>query len=455
MILDIILRDKKKRLDKLGLDIEVLEEQCRSAAPPRDFYSALRYGGISIIGEIKKASPSKGVIREDFPFLHLAREYEGVVEGISVLTEEDHFMGSMDYLEKISAEVATPTLCKDFIFTREQVYLARSRGASSILLITRILEQDLLTELLSTARALGMEPLVETHTREEVGRAIEAGARIIGINNRDLSDFSVDIKRSIELSKDIPEDVVVVAESGIRTWEDVAALEEAGIHAVLVGETFMRSSDIPGAVRDLRGKITMVKICGIKSVDEIATLNKTKPHYAGFVFARSKRQVDMKTCTLLRSHLHPSIKTVGVFVDESYEEVIRVAEGCRLDVIQLHGREDTRLCKKLRDLTGCMIWKALPGETISNNIIKNYSEVTDSLLFDSLTPGGGHTFNWNHIKDSYGDVILAGGLNTGNVARGIRAVKPAVVDVSSGVEGISGKVYTKVFDFIEEVRRYG
>ena len=455
MILDIIIEDKKKRLEELQLNIDELRRNCETAHPPKDFYSALKRKGISVIGEIKKASPSKGVIRKTFPYVELAREYEGAVEAVSVLTEEDHFKGSMEYLKEIAVEVDTPLLCKDFIFTREQVYLARSKGASSILLIVRILEQDLLEDLLGCARSLGMEPLVETHTEKEIERALEAGAKIIGINNRDLSNFTVDIGRSIELSKLIPEGVAVVAESGIKSRSDVAALEGAGIDAILVGETLMRSSNLVGAVRALRGETTHVKICGIRSLQEADILNKTKPHYTGFVFAPSKRQVDRDTAKELRERLHPSIKAVGVFVDEEYEEIVNTARQCSLDIVQLHGREDTKLCMKLRETGNFKVWKALPGETISDDIIANYSRVTDSLLFDSLTPGGGRTFNWESVRDVHGDIILAGGLNPFNVGEAIQRVNPSVVDVSSGVEGTEGKDYSKILKFIEEVRIYG
>lgn len=456
MILDKIISSKKIRLAELNLDIDKLKEECRLSSPPKDFYSALKEGKISIIGEIKKASPSKGIIREDFPYLDLAREYEGAVEAVSVLTEEDYFKGSMKYLKDISEDIHTPTLCKDFIFTREQVYLARKSGASSILLIVRILERKLLEELIDTARNLGMEPLVETHTEEEVKEALEAGAKIIGINNRDLSTFQVDINRSIELSKGIPEDVVVVAESGIKTRGDVASLEEAGIDAVLVGEAFMRSDNLCSAVRELRGKTTEVKICGIKSMEEVEILNKTKPHYAGFVFARSKRQVSVEEARVLRSKLHSSIKAVGVFVDEAPERVVEIARECSLDIVQLHGTEDAAQCNFLKDINEFKVWKALPGEDITEEIIKKYSKSTDSLLFDSNNPGGGEVFDWNKIKDmSVGNVILAGGLNASNARKGIDIVGPDILDVSSGVEVNNSKDYSKILEFLEEVRRYG
>lgn len=455
MILDKIIEDKKKHLNRLELSEDLLRDMCREARPPLDFYRTLKDGRISIIGELKKASPSRGIIREDFPYLDLAREYEGSVEAVSVLTEEDYFKGSIDYLEGVAHTIDTPVLCKDFIFTREQVALARSRGASSVLLIVRILEESLLQELIDLSRELGMEPLVETHTKEEIDIAMRCRAKIIGINNRDLSDFTVDIRRSIDLSKDLPDDIVIVAESGIKTREDVALLEAGGVDAILIGETFMRSPSIPQTARELRGSTTEIKICGIRSMEEVDIVNKTKPHYAGFVFAPSKRQVDTATCRKLRMALHRDIRTVGVFVDEDIDTVIETARRCRLDVVQLHGREDTAACRRLQFLGEFRVWKALPGETVSNDIIDNYSRVTDSLLFDSLTPGGGTAFDWDRVRDIRGKIILAGGLSESNVGRGIRRVKPSIVDVSSGVENINGKDYKKVKNFIEEVRRYG
>ena len=454
MMLNIIVKDKRKRLNKLNLNIDELKAKCEKEAPPKDFYRCLKGGRISIIGEIKKASPSKGIIRADFPYLEIAREYEGTVEAVSVLTEEDHFKGSMDYLSETSKEIVTPTLCKDFIFTEEQVYLARASGASTILLIVRILEQELLERLLAIARSLKMEPLVETHTSEEVKRALKAGAKIIGINNRDLSNFTVDINKSIEISKDIPKEVVVVSESGIKTREDVTRLEEAGIDAILVGEAFMKSSDIVGAVRELRGDTTEIKICGIKSEREVDILNKTKPHYTGFIFAKSKRKVDKNTAMLLRSKLHPSIKAVGVFVDETYENIVKIARHCRLDVVQLHGGEGSDLCSQLRELNEFKVWKALPGESVTKYIINNYSRSTDSLLFDSVNSGGGETFDWDRLKEK-NHMILAGGLDRYNIGEALTKVAPKIVDVSSGVEGADGKDYNKILKFIEGVRKHG
>ncbi len=200
--------------------------------------------GMSFICEVKKASPSKGVISEDFPYLEIAREYESLgASAISVLTEPRHFLGDDRYLEEIADTVGTPVLRKDFIIDEYQVYRAREIGASAVLLIASILNDRQLADYRELAESLGMSALVETHTADEVERAVSSGASVIGVNNRDLRTFRVDIGNSLRLRERIPDGVICVSESGISTPEDVRRLSDAGFDAVLVGEAFMRSPD--------------------------------------------------------------------------------------------------------------------------------------------------------------------------------------------------------------------
>ncbi|MCR5302227.1 MAG: indole-3-glycerol phosphate synthase TrpC [Lachnospiraceae bacterium] len=218
-----------------------------------EFEKALRADRLSFILECKKASPSKGLIAPDFPYVDIAREYEAAgADCISVLTEPKWFLGSDDYLKEIADTVDIPCLRKDFTVDPYMIYEAKTLGAAAVLLIVSILSKDQIKEYLGICDELGMSALVETHDEDEVGIAVEAGAKIIGVNNRDLRDFSVDNSNSRKMRQFIPEDIVFVSESGIKTAEDVAGVRAAGADAVLIGETVMRASDRKRAFDELR-----------------------------------------------------------------------------------------------------------------------------------------------------------------------------------------------------------
>jgi indole-3-glycerol phosphate synthase len=225
----------------------------KRVAAPRDFAGALaRAGKINIISELKKASPSRGVIREEYvPAVLAASLEEAGAAALSVLTEEDFFFGSLDDLKEASRVTKIPILRKDFIVDPWQVWETRAAGADSFLLIAAVLSDAELRELLELGRALQMEALVEVHSREELERALAAGARIIGVNNRDLRDFQVRLETSLGLAEAIPEDCIAVSESGLRTYGDLARLQHAGFDAFLIGEHVMQSADPAAALRAL------------------------------------------------------------------------------------------------------------------------------------------------------------------------------------------------------------
>ena len=218
------------------------------------FEKALRKPDISFICECKKASPSKGLIAPDFPYLKIAREYEAAgADCISVLTEPKWFLGSEGYLEEIAANVSLPCLRKDFTIDEYMIYEAKLLGASAVLLICSILENEQLKEYLAIADTLGLSALVEAHDEGEIQAALAAGARIVGVNNRNLKDFSVDTGNSMRLRKSVPERVLFVAESGITSAADVQQARNIGADAVLVGETLMRAADKRAKLAELRG----------------------------------------------------------------------------------------------------------------------------------------------------------------------------------------------------------
>lgn len=208
----------------------------------------------AFICEVKKASPSKGIIAEDFPYLEIAKDYEAAgADAISVLTEPEFFKGADSYLSKISSSVNIPVLRKDFTIDAYQLYEAKAIGADAVLLICSLLDTDTLIEYIAICNELGLSALVEAHTGEEIHSAIEAGARIIGVNNRNLKTFEVDLDNSVRLRGLVPEDILFVAESGIKTAEDMAILKKAGVNAVLIGETLMRSPDKQRLLKLLNG----------------------------------------------------------------------------------------------------------------------------------------------------------------------------------------------------------
>lgn len=208
------------------------------------FEQSLKKEGISFICEVKKASPSKGLIAADFPYLLIAKDYEAAgAAAISVLTEPEYFLGRDAYLKEIAETVEIPVLRKDFTVDEYQIYEAKTLGASAVLLICSLLEDEALKHFLEIAHSLGLSALVEAHDEEEVKRAMAAGAKIIGVNNRDLKTFQVDIHNSVRLRQLVPPDIIFVSESGIKTAEDISVLRKNGTNAVLIGETLMRSEN--------------------------------------------------------------------------------------------------------------------------------------------------------------------------------------------------------------------
>lgn len=258
MILDEIAEKTRERVaeQKKHISLEEMKEKAEKMEKNTGFpfQRALQTEDIAFICEVKKASPSKGVIAEDFPYVEIAKEYEEAgAAAISVLTEPYYFQGSNTYLTEITQNVHIPVLRKDFTVDEYMIYEAKVIGASCILLICAILDQKTLNQYLELAHSLGMSVIVEAHDEEEVKMALASGAKIIGVNNRDLKTFTVDINNSARFRKMVPEDVVFISESGIKTAQDIQKLRENGTNAVLIGETFMRSSDKKKVLEELRG----------------------------------------------------------------------------------------------------------------------------------------------------------------------------------------------------------
>jgi indole-3-glycerol phosphate synthase len=257
-ILEKIAEKKKDRLSsaKFNAPLAELKSLIGDMEKTRDFIEAIRrvQGPARFITEIKKASPSKGLIRKDFDHLAIAHVYEEKkVDAVSVITEEDFFQGRPEFLQEVRRIITRPVLRKDFLFDAYQIYETRAMGADALLLIAALLEKNQAEELLLLSKELGLSVLFEVHDPEELDTALEISAPVIGINNRNLKTLQIDLGTTFELKKGIPDDRIVVSESGIKTREDVLRLEDAGIDAILVGTSLMASADISAKIDELRG----------------------------------------------------------------------------------------------------------------------------------------------------------------------------------------------------------
>ena len=479
MILDKIIEATKIRVAQ-EKQVETPEAvKAAALALPSDtgfpFEAALRQQDFNFICEVKKASPSKGIIAEDFPYLDIAKEYEVAgAAAISVLTEPDFFKGDKKYLQEIASTVKIPVLRKDFIIDEYQIYQAKVWGASAILLICACLDVPTLTKFRELADSLGLSSLVEAHDEHEVQMAIDCGARIIGVNNRNLKDFTVDVQNSVRLRNLVQDDVIFVSESGLETPEDIQVLRDNNIGVALMGETFMRSPNKVEKLAYLYGSTyytPKVKMCGISKVETIPAVVEAKPDYMGLVFAPSKRQVTVDQAKTLVEALHKQytkrynngteqsnndeIKTVGVFVNETLDNLVTIAKGINLDVVQLHGDEDEAFIQSLKGRTNVEIWKAVQVRSAAD-AEQWIDSSADMLLFDAYHKdergGTGEVFDWTSLDEFERPFMLAGGIDGTNVARAIRTVRPYGIDISSGIETNGVKDDEKIKAFTNIVR---
>lgn len=256
MILDTIAAAARRRVEAAKAAVSLKDMTQRALEMPQGsfvFEQALREPGMSFICEVKKASPSKGLISPDFPYLDIAKDYEAAgASAVSVLTEPEYFLGQDSYLTEIKDVCGLPLLRKDFTVDAYQLFEAKTIGADTVLLICALLDTQTLRQYIGICDELGLSALVEAHTAKEVLSALEAGARIVGVNNRDLQTFEVRLETCEKLRPLVPPGVVLVAESGIKTSDDIRRLHRAGVNAVLIGETLMRSDDRQAALRELR-----------------------------------------------------------------------------------------------------------------------------------------------------------------------------------------------------------
>ncbi|HHQ4572568.1 TPA: bifunctional indole-3-glycerol-phosphate synthase TrpC/phosphoribosylanthranilate isomerase TrpF [Aeromonas veronii] len=409
----------------------------------RDFVGALKAGSTRFILECKKASPSKGLIRDDFSPEAIADIYGKYATAISVLTDEKFFQGDFAFLPRVRGRVQQPVLCKDFMIDPYQVYLARHYQADAILLMLSVLTDEGYRALFAVAKELGLGVLTEVSNEEELTRAIALGAPVIGINNRDLRDLSVDLNRTKQLaailSQKAPADRVVISESGINHRAQVADLRH---HAkgFLVGSSLMAEPDLEAAVRKL--VLGQNKVCGLTRAEDAAAAHQAGAVFGGLIFvAKSPRYVDIPAARAVMAGA--PLSYVGVFRNAQPATIVQTVEALGLAAVQLHGDEDAAYIEALRPLlpASCQIWKAI-GVT-SGEPLPALDYPADRLLLDtkvgSQSGGTGQAFDWAMLATlDKSKLMLAGGLNPDNALQAAQ-VGCLGLDFNSGVESAPGQ----------------
>ncbi|WP_295164492.1 bifunctional indole-3-glycerol-phosphate synthase TrpC/phosphoribosylanthranilate isomerase TrpF [uncultured Buchnera sp.] len=398
----------------------------------RNFYEILKEKRPFFILECKKSSPSLGIIRKNFNLIEIANIYKKYASAISVLTDEKYFNGNIEYINIVRKCVYQPILCKDFFIDPYQVYLARYYNADAILLMLSVLNDVQYVELSSIAKELNMGILTEINNIEELKRAIKLNASIIGINNRNLHDLSIDLNRTRSLSPLI-KNRIIISESGIKTHYQIKELSKI-VNGFLIGSSLMRKKNLETNIKSLI--IGDNKICGLTRTIDAKIVENCGAVYGGLIFAKnSLRKINKKTAKKII--LDNSLRFVGVFQNQDIEIIIDTAEELSLYAVQLHGSEDQnyinilrkKLCKNIK------IWKAFSIQ--STLPLLNLNNI-NKYIFDSGSGGTNRPFNWSILKESVLDnVILAGGINTDNFLIASQ-FNCSGLDFNSGVEKSPG-----------------
>ncbi|MDY5839200.1 MAG: bifunctional indole-3-glycerol-phosphate synthase TrpC/phosphoribosylanthranilate isomerase TrpF [Corynebacterium camporealensis] len=410
----------------------------------RSLYDSLR-GTNRFIMECKSSSPSLGLIREHYEPGAIARVYSQYASGISVLCEPERFGGDYDHLQTVAMSTHLPVLCKDFIIDPIQVYAARYFGADAILLMMSIVDDETYGELKALADDLGLDVLTEAITREEVQRAVNFGVDIIGINNRNLHDLSIDLNRTAELAEFIPDDKVVVSESGIRNNQTVRRLG-AYSHAFLVGSQLTSQPDIDRAAREL--VYGHNKVCGLTTRGAAQAARAAGAFYGGLIFAEgSPRNVSRETATDIIAH-EPDLQYVAVIRSTDIAEIKELASIAGIAAIQLHApyqgsaEAEQALLDDVRQALGesdIEVWRAIDMKNAEGpQWASAVAPGVDKLVLDSGSGGTGTTFDWNTVpEDVLAKSLLAGGIEAENLDEAL-AVGTAGVDLNSGLESAPG-----------------
>ncbi|MBW3694767.1 bifunctional indole-3-glycerol-phosphate synthase TrpC/phosphoribosylanthranilate isomerase TrpF [Vibrio sp. T187] len=450
-----IVRDKYQWVEARKQTQPLDEFKAGLTPSDRSFYDALSGEQTVFITECKKASPSKGLIRDDFDLDYIASVYNNHANAISVLTDEKYFQGNFEFLPQVRRIAKQPILCKDFMVDTYQVYLARHYSADAILLMLSVLDDEEYQALAEVAHSLNMGVLTEVSNEEELHRAVALNAKVIGINNRNLRDLSTDLNRTKELApmlRELAPSAIVISESGIYTHQQVRDLSSFA-DGFLIGSSLMAEDNLELAVR----KITLGenKVCGLTHPDDAAKAYQAGSVFGGLIFVEaSKRYVDLEAARLTMSGA--PLNYVGVFQNHTIEQVADIALELSLTAVQLHGDEDQNYVDSLKEKLGNQvnIWKAygvvdaIP-ELLSANIERH---LLDAQV-GNQSGGTGHSFDWSLLAEKAG-IMLAGGLSPENANQASK-LGCLGLDLNSGVEEAPGKKdATKLQQAFTEIRKY-
>lgn len=403
----------------------------------RSFYQALKTGKTEFILECKKASPSKGLIRQDFDLNYIASVYNKHASAISVLTDEKYFQGSFDFLPIIRDQVNQPILCKDFMIDAYQVYLARHYGADAILLMLSVLNDEEYKELAEVAHSFGMGVLTEVSNEEELHRAVALEAQVIGINNRNLRDLSTDLNRTKELAPLLPKGTTIISESGIYNHQQVKDLAK---HATgfLIGSSLMAEDNLELAARKVI--LGENKVCGLTSVEGAKAVYDSGAVYGGLIFVeKSPRFVSLETAKAITQAT--TLNYVGVFQNDTVSTVAQRANELSLAVVQLHGSESEEYIAELKQQlpASCQVWNVISVSDDAQSISLPQS-LADKVLVDckvgTQAGGTGVSFDWDKLPHS--NIMLAGGLSLENTKQAAQ-LGCYGLDFNSGIESAPGK----------------
>ena len=455
-----IVADKRIEIEKLKQTMPLASFIDALTPTEKDMYAALdRAQGASHAGfilECKKASPSKGLIRPDFDVKAICQTYDKYAAAISVLTDEKYFQGKFEYLKTVTETVACPVLNKDFFVDTYQVHLARHYGADAILLMLSVLTNEEYNELAAVANQYKLAILTEVSNDEELERAISLNAKLIGINNRNLRDLSTDISRTFDYAPKIPQDRIIISESGIYTNDQVRELAPA-VDGFLVGSSIMAQGDIDLACRKLI--FGENKVCGLTAPEYAQAAVDAGAQYGGLIFAeKSPRNITAEQANTIVESV-PSLNYVGVFVNAKRQSIVEMANALKLYAVQLHCNEEQDYIDSLKAQLpeGCQVWKA---QAVEEDIPQLAKDVEHHVL-DGKSPGSGQVFGWRALAETEQDLsscFLAGGLSEDNIEQAISLLHSQELfglDVNSGVEESPGvKSREKLNNVFAQIRNY-
>ena len=468
-ILEKIVDNKRIEIDALKLSKPLASFIDELIPTTKDMYAALTrtkdkpYTGFIL--ECKKASPSKGLIRPDFDVKAICQIYDKYAAAISVLTDEKYFQGNFDYLKTVTQSVKCPVLNKDFFIDSYQVYLARYYGADAILLMLSVLSDEEYLEFSAIAEQYNLAVLTEISTEEERERAIKLNAKMIGINNRNLRDLSTDISRTFDYAPNIPDDRIIISESGIYNHDQVRELAPA-VDGFLVGSSLMDPNNNAYQDIDLACRKLIYgnnKVCGLTDSKYASAAANAGARFGGLIFAEKSPRYVTKLQAQAVIKAEPKLEYVGVFVNENRDQIIDLVKALKLSAVQLHGSEDDQYIEALitelaqSGCDYCQVWQASP---VAQSVPLLNQAVSHHVL-DGQTPGSGESFNWQVLalsEQNLSNSFLAGGLNNDNINQALEQLTHVDLfglDLNSGVEDSPGnKSSEKLAQVFSQIRNY-